>query len=183
MYKYASNMNQICKKYAENMPLHRLQHSKHANYMQKYAKKMQLICRLCIRHILRIYALPTLLMLQESYPCISQNRFSIPTTGMPIWQGVAFPDGLTRMAAAGNPGGPGPPECCPGSHARAANLATDDCLSDLHGGTVTQAGSPSAARGIRPSRDGNFSSPRYQTCLIMVSGRDPNPHCDSLSKM
>ena len=36
MYKYAVHMHKICIEYAENMPLHRLQHSKYyAFYMQK----------------------------------------------------------------------------------------------------------------------------------------------------
>ena len=56
------------KKYAENMPLHRLQHSKFANYMQKicknnaqyatkYAKNMQLICRTCISLCIGIFCI------------------------------------------------------------------------------------------------------------------------------
>ena len=66
-------MQKICKKYAKNMPLHRLQHSKYAIYMQKICsicnKNMQKICKnmqnmhkSMYLHILHIYALPTLLM-------------------------------------------------------------------------------------------------------------------------
>ena len=75
-------MHQICKKlcrkYAENMPLHKLQHSKNMqiickknmqknmlNMQQKYAKickNMQNMHKSMCWHILNIYALPTLLM-------------------------------------------------------------------------------------------------------------------------
>ena len=37
---YVVNMQKICSKYAENMPLHRLQHSKYAKYMHKICKYM-----------------------------------------------------------------------------------------------------------------------------------------------
>ena len=77
MYKYAANMHKTCKEYAKNIPLHRLRHSKYANYMQKICKKYALyatkICKKYAQnmqnmhismylHILHIYALPTLLM-------------------------------------------------------------------------------------------------------------------------
>ena len=63
-------MHQISRKYAENMPLHRLQHSKYAIYMQKicsicnknmqkYAIDMQNMHKSMYWHILHIYALPT----------------------------------------------------------------------------------------------------------------------------
>ena len=63
-------------KYAENMPLHRLQHGKYANYMQiickkyaqystkickKYAINVQNMHKSVYWHILHIYALPTVL--------------------------------------------------------------------------------------------------------------------------
>ena len=69
MYKYASNMHQICIKYTENMPLHRLQHSKYADYMQKNMQKicsicnknmqkyMQLIFRICISLCISIFCI------------------------------------------------------------------------------------------------------------------------------
>ena len=66
--KYASNMQKKkCRKYAENMPLHKLQHSKYADYMQKtYAKKCSICNKICKKyaknmrksmywHILHIY--------------------------------------------------------------------------------------------------------------------------------
>ena len=71
-------MQKICKLYAKNMQLHRLQHSKYANYMQKICKKYaQYATKICNKyainmqnmhksmylHILHIYALPTLLMM------------------------------------------------------------------------------------------------------------------------
>ena len=71
-------MQKICKKYAKNMSLHRLQHSKYAKNMQKICKKYaQYATKICNKyainmqnmhksmylHILHIYALPTLLML------------------------------------------------------------------------------------------------------------------------
>ena len=73
MKKYAANMHKICRKYAKNMPLHRLQHSKYAQNMhkicsicnkicKKYAKNMQNMHKSMYLHILHIYALPTLLM-------------------------------------------------------------------------------------------------------------------------
>ena len=50
-------MHQICIKYADiyikyaqNMPLHRLQHMQ-----KKYAKNMQTICRICISLLLHAY--------------------------------------------------------------------------------------------------------------------------------
>ena len=72
-------MQKICKKYAKNMSLHRLQHSKYAKNMQKICKKYaQYATKICKKyainmqnmhksmywHILHIYALPipTLLM-------------------------------------------------------------------------------------------------------------------------
>ena len=66
-------MHQICRKYAENMPLHRLQHSKYAEYMQKICsicnknmqKNMQSKCRICISLCMGIFCYictPTLLV-------------------------------------------------------------------------------------------------------------------------
>ena len=70
-------MQYICSKYAKNMRLHRLQHSKYAKNMQKicnkyaqyatkicnkYAFNMQNMHKSMYLHILHIYALPTLLM-------------------------------------------------------------------------------------------------------------------------
>ena len=76
MYKYAVNMHKICTKYAQNMPLHRLQHGKYAIYtsMQFICKKICSICNKNMQKIckniqnmhksmyLHIYALPALLM-------------------------------------------------------------------------------------------------------------------------
>ena len=67
-------MQQICTKYAKNMPLHRPQHSKYATYMQFICKKICSICNKNMQKIckniqnmhksmyLHIYALPALLM-------------------------------------------------------------------------------------------------------------------------
>ena len=84
--KYAINMQYKCSKYAKNMLLHRLQHSKYAKNMQKICKKyaeyatkicnkyafnMQNMHKSMYLHILHIYALPTLLMLLYNMLCNS----------------------------------------------------------------------------------------------------------------
>ena len=74
IYKYASNMHQICKKlcrkYAENMPLHKLQHSKNMQIICKkickkicsicnknMQKNMQKKCRICISLCVGIFCI------------------------------------------------------------------------------------------------------------------------------
>ena len=89
-------MQKICKKYAKNMSLHRLQHSKYAKNMQKICKKYaQYATKICNKyainmqnmhksmylHILHIYALPTLLMqllsLQWGFASRDSARWSV----------------------------------------------------------------------------------------------------------
>ena len=87
------------------MPLHRLQHSKYANYMQiickkyaqyatkickKYAINMQNMHKSMYRHILHIYALPTLLMTQWHSDC--QHPAGAPTSGT-LLQGLRLVHG------------------------------------------------------------------------------------------
>ena len=48
-------MQQICKKYAKNIPLHRLQHSKYANYMQKMCiKYAQYATKICNKYAINM---------------------------------------------------------------------------------------------------------------------------------
>ena len=88
-------MQKICRKYAKNMSLNRLQHSKYM-ICKLHAKNMQKICSICKKickkinmqnmhksmywHILHIYALPTLLMVLKDtlqvYELCSRHMYS-----------------------------------------------------------------------------------------------------------
>ena len=68
-------MHQLCKRFAETMPLHRLQNAKYAENvlkMHEYAKKNTQ--NMQYWHILHIYVLPTLLMVQAGNPENFQNN-------------------------------------------------------------------------------------------------------------